>query len=377
MKKKYIGIIVCVVVIIAATIGMVLLKNSSAKKEAKIETITIPSVEKVFINGKIVPNESKKIYLDIASGEVSSVSVKNGETVKKGDVLFTYKNDKLDTQIKDLELQLKSAKEQKTDLLKKKDELDKKAKEDKEKLEKIKNESLNSGKVPGAIEGVNPMAGSISGDSIDIQAIDKQINLLENQIKNLKSSKYKEVTAPINGIVTINKDNQNVQEPYMIIQSNNLYVDGVVNEKDQQKVKKNQKVDVSILANNKNIKGKIISVSDIPENSAASLDPKSSQNMSFYKVDIDLDLDSQKGIVDGFHVQATVNLDEKDITIPKSAVLDENGKKYVYIVSDNKLKKAFVTVTEDKDNYIVKEGLNSGEKVVKTPDSTMKEGMEA
>ncbi|MGL6184519.1 MAG: efflux RND transporter periplasmic adaptor subunit [Clostridium chrysemydis] len=375
MKKKYIGIIVCVVVIIAATIGMVLLKNSSAKKEAKIETITIPSVEKVFINGKIVPNESKKIYLDIASGEVSSVSVKNGETVKKGDVLFTYKNDKLDTQIKDLELQLKSAKEQKTDLLKKKDELDKKAKEDKEKLEKIKNESLNSGKVPGAIEGVNPMAGSISGDSIDTQAIDKQINLLENQIKNLKSSKYKEVTAPINGIVTINKDNQNVQEPYMIIQSNNLYVDGVVNEKDQQKVKKNQKVDVSILANNKNIKGKIISVSDIPENSAASLDPKSSQNMSFYKVDIDLD--SQKGIVDGFHVQATVNLDEKDITIPKSAVLDENGKKYVYIVSDNKLKKAFVTVTEDKDNYIVKEGLNSGEKVVKTPDSTMKEGMEA
>lgn len=375
MKKKYIGIIVCVVVIIAATIGMVLLKNSSAKKEAKIETITIPSVEKVFINGKIVPNESKKIYLDIASGEVSSVSVKNGETVKKGDVLFTYKNDKLDTQIKDLELQLKSAKEQKSDLLKKKDELDNKAKEDKEKLEKIKNESLNSGKVPGAIEGVNPMAGSISGDSIDTQAIDKQINLLENQIKNLKSSKYKEVTAPINGIVTINKDNQNVQEPYMIIQSNNLYVDGVVNEKDQQKVKKNQKVDVSILANNKNIKGKIISVSDIPENSAASLDPKSSQNMSFYKVDIDLD--SQKGIVDGFHVQATVNLDEKDITIPKSAVLDENGKKYVYIVSDNKLKKAFVTVTEEKDNYIVKEGLNSGEKVVKTPDSTMKEGMEA
>lgn len=375
MKKKYIGIIVCVVVIIAATIGMVLLKNSSAKKEAKIETITIPSVEKVFINGKIVPNESKKIYLDIASGEVSSVSVKNGETVKKGDVLFTYKNDKLDTQIKDLELQLKSAKEQKSDLLKKKDELDKKAKEDKEKLEKIKNESLNSGKVPEAIEGVNPMAGSISGDSIDTQAIDKQINLLENQIKNLKASKYKEVTAPINGIVTINKDNQNVQEPYMIIQSNNLYVDGVVNEKDQQKVKKNQKVDVSILANNKNIKGKIISVSDIPENSAASLDPKSSQNMSFYKVDIDLD--SQKGIVDGFHVQATVNLDEKDITIPKSAVLDENGKKYVYIVSDNKLKKAFVTVTEDKDNYIVKEGLNSGEKVVKTPDSTMKEGMEA
>ncbi|MCR6514532.1 HlyD family efflux transporter periplasmic adaptor subunit [Clostridium sp. LY3-2] len=375
MKKKYIGIIVCVVVIIAATIGMVLLKNSSAKKEAKIETITIPSVEKVFINGKIVPNESKKIYLDIASGEVSSVSVKNGETVKKGDVLFTYKNDKLDTQIKDLELQLKSAKEQKSDLLKKKDELDKKAKEDKEKLEKIKNESLNSGKVPEAIEGVNPMAGSISGDSIDTQAIDKQINLLENQIKNLKSSKYKEVTAPINGIVTINKDNQNVQEPYMIIQSNNLYVDGVVNEKDQQKVKKNQKVDISILANNKNIKGKIISVSDIPENSAASLDPKSSQNMSFYKVDIDLD--SQKGIVDGFHVQATVNLDEKDITIPKSAVLDENGKKYVYIVSDNKLKKAFVTVTEDKDNYIVKEGLNSGEKVVKTPDSTMKEGMEA
>ncbi|WP_194191500.1 efflux RND transporter periplasmic adaptor subunit [Clostridium chrysemydis] len=375
MKKKYIGIIVCAVVIIAATIGMVLLKNSSSKKDAKIETITIPSVEKVFINGKVVPNESKKIYLDIASGEVSSVSVKNGETVKKGDVLFTYKNDKLDTQIKDLELQLKSAKEQKSDLLKKKDELDKKAKEDKEKLEKLKNESLNSGKVPEALEGVNPIAGNISGDSIDTNAIDKQINLLENQIKNLKSSKYKEVTAPINGIVTINKDNQNVQEPYMIIGSSDLYVDGVVNEKDQQKVKKDQKVDVSILANNKNIKGKIISVSDIPENSAASLDPKSSQNMSFYKVDIDLD--SQKGIVDGFHVQATVNLDEKDITIPKSAVLDDNGKKYVYIVSDNKLKKAFVTVAEDKDNYIVKEGLNSGDKVVKTPDTTMKEGMEA
>lgn len=375
MKKKYIGIIVCAVVVIAATVGMVLLKNSSSKKEGKIETITIPSVEKVFINGKIVPNESKKVYLDIASGEVSSVSVKNGETVKKGDVLFTYKNDKLDTQIKDLELQLKSSKEQKADLLKKKEELDKKAKENKENLEKLKNESINSGKVPEATKGSNPMVGSeLTGSSIDTGAIDKQISLIEGQIKNLKSSKYKEVTAPIDGIVTINKDNQNVQEPYMIIQSSNLYVDGVVNEKDQQKVKKDQKVDVSILANNKNIKGKIISVSDIPENSAASLDPKSSQNMSFYKVDIDLD--SQKGIVDGFHVQATVNLDEKDITIPKSAVLDENGKKYVYTISDNKLKKVFVTVSEDKDNYIVKEGLNSGDKVVKIPDSTMKEGME-
>ena len=110
--------------VLVAAISVVLSGCSGVNsKETSMKLLSIPSNEKVFINGTIVPLEEEVIYLDPTKGEVETLSVENGQTVSKGDTLFTYKNEQITEQIAQINLQLESARKERENLLAQKEEL--------------------------------------------------------------------------------------------------------------------------------------------------------------------------------------------------------------------------------------------------------------
>ena len=349
MKKKYIIALVVVIIIFCSLVFYFVKRNANASKTANTEVYTIAASEKVFINGVIEPQETEDIYLDATKGNVNTVSVKDGQTVKKGDALFTYKNDGVTDQIKQDNIQLESSKNQKKELL--------------GQQESLKNQPV--------------IAGELSTSSkVSTSSIDSQIKLYEVQIDSLKEKEYSTVVAPIEGNVILHDDAKAGTTPYITIENTNFYIKGTVSEKDQPKIKPEQLVETTILATNNIVKGKITSIGNRPvtetmvASNATSVGPS---NISYYEVKINLD--NQDNLTNGFHVQAIVKLTEGPVKIPKSTILQDGETYYVYKVIDKKLTKQVVTYSEENsEEVIVTTGLKESEEIVKNPTSDMREG---
>ncbi len=373
MKKKYIIAIVTVVILAGVGVGSYFLKQSMNKESvATMEIYTVPSTDKVFVNGKIEPEKVENIFLDATKGTVDKVEVENGDVVEKGDTLFTYKNDQVQSQVEQLELQLNSAKNQK-------EEINKQNAEAKKQLEGLKKAGLENQMPQG---GQMPNLGQNAGGEISTGSVDEQIKLLEKQIKALKDKEYYKVTAPIGGKVILAESSTNPTQPYITVESGDYYISGSVNEKDQPKIKEGQEVQITILSTNKNINGKISSVGNTPIDNGASLAAQTGAqggaggNMSYYEVKITPD--SQEDLTNGFHVQASVNLDKKPIEIPKEAILSVDNEEFVFKNVDGKLVKQVITYSPkegSEDEVIVSSGLNEEDKIVSNPTPNMKEGM--
>ncbi|WP_347299645.1 efflux RND transporter periplasmic adaptor subunit [Clostridium perfringens] len=373
MKKKYIIAIVTVVILAGVGVGSYFLKQSMNKESvATMEIYTVPSTDKVFVNGKIEPEKVENIFLDATKGTVDKVEVENGDVVEKGDTLFTYKNDQVQSQVEQLELQLNSAKNQK-------EEINKQNAEAKKQLEGLKKAGLENQMPQG---GQMPNLGQNAGGEISTGSVDEQIKLLEKQIKALKDKEYYKVTAPIGGKVILAESSTNPTQPYITVESGDYYISGSVNEKDQPKIKEGQEVQITILSTNKNINGKISSVGNTPIDNGASLAAQTGAqggaggNMSYYEVKITPD--SQEDLTNGFHVQASVNLDKKPIEIPKEAILSVDNEEFVFKNVDGKLVKQVIIYSPkegSEDEVIVSSGLNEEDKIVSNPTPNMKEGM--
>lgn len=373
MKKKYIIAIVTVVILAGVGVGSYFLKQSMNKESvATMEIYTVPSTDKVFVNGKIEPEKVENIFLDATKGTVDKVEVENGDVVEKGDTLFIYKNDQVQSQVEQLELQLNSAKSQK-------EEINKQNAEAKKQLEDLKKAGLENQMSQG---GQMPNLGQNAGGEISTGSVDEQIKLLEKQIKALKDKEYYKVTAPIGGKVILAESSTNPTQPYITVESGDYYISGSVNEKDQPKIKEGQEVQITILSTNKNINGKISSVGNTPIDNGASLAAQTGAqggaggNMSYYEVKITPD--SQEDLTNGFHVQASVNLDKKPIEIPKEAILSVDNEEFVFKNVDGKLVKQVITYSPkegSEDEVIVSSGLNEEDKIVSNPTPNMKEGM--
>ncbi|EGT3605207.1 efflux RND transporter periplasmic adaptor subunit [Clostridium perfringens] len=373
MKKKYIIAIVTVVILAGVGVGSYFLKQSMNKESvATMEIYTVPSTDKVFVNGKIEPEKVENIFLDATKGTVDKVEVENGDVVEKGDTLFTYKNDQVQSQVEQLELQLNSAKSQK-------EEINKQNAEAKKQLEDLKKAGLENQMPQG---GQMPNLGQNAGGELSTGNVDEQIKLLEKQIKALKDKEYYKVTAPIGGKVILAEPSGNPTQPYITVESGDYYISGSVNEKDQPKIKEGQEVQITILSTNKNINGKISSVGNTPIDNGASLAAQTGAqggaggNMSYYEVKITPD--SQEDLTNGFHVQASVNLDKKPIEIPKEAILSVDNEEFVFKNVDGKLVKQVITYSPkegSEDEVIVSSGLNEEDKIVSNPTLNMKEGM--
>ncbi len=383
MKKKYLKYVVIGAIILVSTVAIYLVKANSDNSQvnsSSIETTIIgDSLQKIYINGIIQPIENKNIYLDVSKGKVDTVSVTDGQAVNVGDVLFTYKNDTITSQIEDFNGQISTYQTQKERLENKKKDSNNKLTEKKNSLSNLKSnpqDEITMASIQSLEGEIQALETEISSYNDQLDTINDSIKECNKKIENLKKDESVEVKADISGVVDIVGSKEDYTNVFISISSSDLYIKGSVNEKYVEKLKKEQEAEVLVIANNSTIKAKVDEISKKPSASSAIGASMNTSANSLSNYDVTLLLDSQENILDGYHVQATIFEEEKELKIPKEAIIEENGETFVYKVEDGSLKKQNVEY-EDSENDDVKilSGLEEGEEVVTNPSDDTKEGM--
>ena len=391
MKKKYITITIIATIIIASTIGFCLLKKSIKDKTVnKAEYYKIASVEKVFINGILTPRESESIYIDSTKGEISEVHVTNGQTVNAGDSLFTYNNSTIEAQIEEISEQITSNENSKVSINNKFTNSKNNLAEKEEQLKKLKNQ-LEEFNFEDQLQADN-ISMDIQQTTAEVSAYKEQVSAYEEQIDNVNitlNSLYNKkeklvaeksfvVTAPIAGTIVLSSNEKDYTQPYIIIESQELIVKGVVSEKDYSKIKVDDDISVSIISTNEIIEGKILEIDDRPvsntELSLSQVTQTTNTNVSYYNVLITLN--SQENLINGFHSQGKVTLGDDTIKVFKTSIINEEGKNYVFVDKDGILDKVEISIQKEDGEYVIVEsGLNANDVVMKNPTSETKAGI--
>lgn len=376
-KKIIIGVVAGVVVL---GIGAKLLLGGSGNKDAAteepaIEYFSVEDVDQVFINGVVTPTESKEFIKDATLGKLGDLNVKNGDNVEKGAVLYQYVDETSSNQITELKFQIETSQAEK----------EKAARQ----MQLELNELANAGGSAGSKEeSPAPQNTANSQESIrlkyDLNSFDVKMNQLQSQIDELYAKQVNQVTAPFNGQVTVPQD-QNRDSAIMTLTSNDFYVEGEVNERDLEKIKEKQPAEVRTIADNKVYKGEIIYIANSPSTAAAGAGANaqgggaSSGNGALSTYTVKLSLKDAKSVRKGFHVQASIKLEDKKIEIPEKAVHTDkkDNKKYVFVDDFGTVLRKDIEIDTKgakKGNVVVKSGLEGLDKVIVKSEKELKSG---
>lgn len=335
IKNHKKGTAVVVVILLAAgfMVGTDYVRRTKEEQKIreKYEIYKIPAYENIDINGMVTPRESKQ-YANPENNSLSDISVENGQEVNDGDLLFTTKDNSVIEQINVLKSQLTSLNSQKS------------------RLSKNNKDNVNN----DAIASINT-----------------QISSVEAQISALNSSAYVKNTAPFAGKVYINDQNStDMSTSFISLVSNEFFMKGYVSEDDLEKVQIDQTVSIKVNSSDKKMTGRISYVSDRPTTTKTK---EMKDNLSYYEVDISFE--DQEGLVNGFHVDADLEIVSNEYKVPTTAVLKNGDSAYVMKDLDGILKKQEVTIVKTGKNVTkIVTNLEPGDKILKHPDKSMKEG---
>lgn len=370
-KKIIIGVTVGIIIVL---IGAKFLLGGSQKEVAtdapKIDYFTVEDVPQVFINGVVTPTESKEFTKDATLGKLGDLNVKNGDMVEKGTVLYQYVDETTDNQITELKYQMESTQAEK----------DKAARQMQLKI----NELANANKAAKEAGAPTTSEESIRLE-FDLNSFDIKMNQQQSQLDTLNAKQVNQVTAPFNGQITIPQD-QNRDSAIMTLTSNDFYVEGEVNERDLEKIKEKQPAEVRTIADNNVYKGEIIHISNSPTTAQAQAGAAGGMGggstggsgaLSTYTVK--LSLKDAKKVRKGFHVQASIKLDDKKIQIPEEAIHtdEKDKKKYVFVDDFGTVLRKDIEVADkgaDKGKVIVNSGLEGLDKVIVKSEKELKSG---
>ena len=320
LKYKKVKIGIGVILLGALSIGIYCFKNdntnSSLSDENYVETYTIADNEKIFINGVILPTKSKEFTLPSEDG-ISKLNVTNGKIVKEGDLLFTVKNEAIIDEIDILKTQINELKK-----------------------------------------------SNIENDPI----MTSEINKLEAQVSLLDKKAYINTTAPFAGKVYFNEEGSN---SIITLESSTFYMKGQTSEQDLPKLQIDDPVIVTVLSTNKKVSGRVSLISDRP-----SINQVDNTNPSISYYDINISFENQENLVNGFHVQACIEITDNLCKVPTTSILrDENDKPYVFESFDGILKKQIVEIHSETDEFtVIKGGLDKKDIIVRYPSEQMSEG---
>ena len=335
IKNHKKGTAVVLVILLAAgfMVGTDYVRRTKEEQKIreKYEIYKIPAYENIDINGMVTPRESKQ-YATPENNSLSDISIENGQEVNDGDLLFTTKDNSVVEQINVLKSQLSSLNSQKSNL--------------------SRNNKDNA-------------------NNAAIASINSQISSVEAQISALNSSAYVKNTAPFAGKVYINDQNStDMNTSFISLVSNEFFMKGYVSEDDLSKVQIDQTVSIKVNSSDKKMTGRISYVSDRPTTTKTK---EMKDNLSYYEVDISFE--DQEGLINGFHVDADLEIISNEYKVPTSAVLKSGDSAYVMKDLDGILKKQEVTVVKTGKNVTkIVTNLEPGDRILKHPDKTMKEG---
>ena len=403
MNKRLLVLIVTLLIILSAVIALLTgCRNQNTKdneseasqqqeqQESYVPVEASQVVRKTIANtttisGRVLADKDVMVLPQIP-GTVKSIAVKEGDYVKKGDVLFTLDEKEIRKQVD----QAKAAYDMAKASFAMNQEQIGVAKESLQRIQELAETTL--GKLRENVENLRELynAGAVSKSQLEeaelalkqqeaqfqaqidqakIGASDKTLELAEEQLKQAELAynqaqdalKNATITAPIDGIVTgitIQEGGiaANTQPAMSIVDMNRVYVSIQVSEGVVGKLTQGQEVNVTIPA-----------VSSEPIRAAIeTISPTVNQMTQLYPIKIYLENPEGK-IKPGMFANVEIDLDvrENTLVVPGEAVIVKNGKNIVYVIEGDKAIEREVQLGLDIGSEVeILKGLKENETVI-------------
>lgn len=387
-KFLLIGVILFILIIMLVNVMIFKIKKDDQSLPLKFEKAEIHTLETTkLISGEIMPAKKQTIYLDSSKGEIKEIFVKEGQKVKKGQKLLAYKNDDLDLQLKQSQIdqQLESQKYNQV----------------KKAIESLKQQLMTlektSSKNDQSLQNIKEQLEEQEYQQKTIELEIEKNNLVEKELRQkieqltvysnldgvVQNLDQRLINIPRSSTVEASNDvgSQETSTPIMTIVSKEPYeIQGTLSELQRELIQPKQAIKVTAKAiSGKTWNGHIIEVSDNPITNVTTeqnTDSTDQQNISYYT--FKAKLNSQEGLLPGYHVAIEVKLSSKEtLAIPQNSVIEKGADSFVYIVNKNKIQKRRITTGISQGQWIeVLQGLKEGERVIKNPPSNIYSGME-
>ncbi len=120
IKKKKIIIGASAIVACSMLAVSVISAKQNSQSMPQIETqstYVVPNQKKVILSGSVVPSQFKTFTTDPTKSDDFTIHVNHGDSVHEGDVLITYYNQEITSQIQDLKEQMATLTEKKSKLM--------------------------------------------------------------------------------------------------------------------------------------------------------------------------------------------------------------------------------------------------------------------
>lgn len=385
-KNKIIIGVVSLVLVIFIILAFIFNK----KGNSKVEMYTVSEQNPISFSGSSKAKENQEIYFDGTKGVIKEYYINDGQEVQKGQSLFSYENETIKEQVDKLDRSYKQA-------VNGYKNANKELNNAKKNLSDIDNTIVSiSNKIDSYKPTiVNPTEMDSSANMSDIanlqmqleqaQAGKKEMEMAIPQLEKATSdskSAYEDIGAEIEsmkkninyvekanvtGVAKLDKNAAKAgmsmtgaTEAIVSIISNDIIVEGQVSEYDYNKIKSGDSVEIIVNSNDEKISGKVISVDSTPTagNVMAAAGKDSGSSIPNYNFQVE----PEKYIHYGFTVD--IKLPQKDIFIPKEAVIKDGSKFFVYKVVDNKTVKEEIYIKETDGLYQLSSGLELGDKII-------------
>lgn len=211
---------------------------------------------------------------------------------------------------------------------------------------------------------------TIEAVGISIQDLNDQMQDLEYEIENLRSSITTIVSEDFSGVVELKNTDaatlESNEQPVVRLLSKDVKVEPTVSEYDYNKIKEESPVEISLLSSDKQVNGTIFQISSLPIQD--SVEGTTSSRSPFLVV-------PEEPIQYGFSVQ--VGFSEEVIYIPQSVVIEEeDGTKIVFVTKDGIVERREVEGHEESNVYVLDAGLEINEEVLLDPNPELSDGDE-
>ncbi|MFC0524433.1 efflux RND transporter periplasmic adaptor subunit [Pontibacillus salicampi] len=369
MKKGWIIAGVVALIIVVAGVGVY--RQVSAESPS-VSTVTMKEEKlssTIMVPGTLEIKEKQIIYPTADQREIKDIPVKEGQAVKKDDVLITYENDQLEMEKEQNQNAINSSYLQINQVDKKIDRLNEK-----------ENELADQVGEEEASEQIEEQRDQLDYEK-QMANNDLKQNLLQKEMLEKRKADLK-VNSNISGTVLKKNEQQNATsmenaDPIIYVANlSSMIVTGTLSEYDTLKVKDGQKVTISSDAYpDKTWEGKVATIGTLPEQSSQGL---GNENQAVqYPVEVSVSSKSME-LKPGFQLTMEIETESKQATtLPVTAVKQEGEENFVYLLKDGKASKQQVEIglaTGDKLEII--KGINKEDKVMEDPPSNVADGME-
>ncbi|MGG5340869.1 efflux RND transporter periplasmic adaptor subunit [Enterococcus sp. AZ192] len=376
MKNKKVKWVIGGVILSLGIGGYFFLSSSNKNSEPSYSAFKLEPLDPLVLKGEINATQSEDIFYDQTLGTIASISVKNEQEVKAGEVVLNYQNSDAQTRadqqqrtVNKSSLTAQQAAQNLTNAQTKYNEAQaalnqSKADVDRETDPEIK-ETLKS-----KVEQQQTELTATNSEVIQAQqALELANTDVNDESAALETEQGKIVTtvqATQDGIAIVNEaGKKSLDIPLVRVLSKSKQIKGTVTEYDLSKLKTGQEVSVTSIGSNQEVSGKVGTINQLPKTSAGG-----ESEIPTYEFTVEGDFPWPYGS------SAQVSLQQPQLILPQSAIVTEGKQTFVYIYKNGRAKKTEVKLSDSNNAKVVESGVSKGMTIIDNPDESLKNDAE-